>query len=679
MISTIDVRSAQNEKKCFSKPKALRHQSKAVNIANVRATFRCEFCCFATTTSFLLMKHKSSHFSRIQNGLVECSHCDLTFFTMAECKKHMNEQSDLYETKSIEENIPLMTSSSDNEKWSSSHIIHNNSSELNGSLYSCWCGMFQSASRSQYLHHLKRIHSINFDSFEEINENDEATEETKTENGEETEEFGCPMPDCSFQADNEDDLELHLTQHRELNDDHIEIGVIRDERKQSKTRKPNETIQTTDQQQTSGWVPSDMEMLEDLQKQVKFIEVYAANDEDDSDPTETDEVIEKSESFVCEWCAYETTDNLHLDFHNRLMHNSNNVYICPQTDCLFQSKNQSSFKVHLLVTHQFSDIGKNPVNGSLIAHQLNGIKTEQSNPINIDPKISEDIQAVEDDIAQYTNIDTDESETIRIEIVEDQADNTTAEDSLKNNVKKPSLLIKCLNKGCDYYSRYDSDSIRKHINICSKKPKSFEDTPKSELCEQEKKHCPINKQESSSDAILSKSDQNMLLQQADLSKPENVTYKCLMCNTVISHRYTLKNHAHIHAREESHFDLIVGFSQFKGDVELDTIKIKCESNFIPRESSNVPIYQNAGKALNIGPPLLGYDPNLPVFTCTECNFKTNDTDMLDKHKSLHWNAEKDAAYAAKQWYTCEVCFYYCFDAVRFKQHEEIHKKKSSFH
>ncbi|KAH1007434.1 hypothetical protein HUJ04_004668 [Dendroctonus ponderosae] len=534
---------------CFSKPKALRHQSKAVNIANVRATFRCEFCCFATTTSFLLMKHKSSHFSRIQNGLVECSHCDLTFFTMAECKKHMNEQSDLYETKSIEENIPLMTSSSDNEKWSSSHIIHNNSSELNGSLYSCWCGM--SASRSQYLHHLKRIHSINFDSFEEINENDEATEETKTENGEETEEFGCPMPDCSFQADNEDDLELHLTQHRELNDDHIEIGVIRDERKQSKTRKPNETIQTTDQQQTSGWVPSDMEMLEDLQKQVKFIEVYAANDEDDSDPTETDEVIEKSESFVCEWCAYETTDNLHLDFHNRLMHNSNNVYICPQTDCLFQSKNQSSFKVHLLVTHQFSDIGKNPVNGSLIAHQLNGIKTEQSNPINIDPNISEDIQAVEDDIAQYTNIDTDESETIRIEIVEDQADNTTAEDSLKNN--------------------------------------------------------------------------------------------------------------------------------FKGDVELDTIKIKCDSNFIPRESSNVPIYQNAGKALNIGPPLLGYDPNLPVFSCTECNFKTNDTDMLDKHKSLHWNAEKDAAYAAKQWYTCEVCFYYCFDAVRFKQHEEIHKKKSSFH
>lgn len=60
----------------------------------------------------------------------------------------------------------------------------------------------------------------------------------------------------------------------------VEIGIVRDETKQYKTRKINETIETTGQQQNSS--VSDMELLEDLQKQVKFIEVCAANDEDDS-------------------------------------------------------------------------------------------------------------------------------------------------------------------------------------------------------------------------------------------------------------------------------------------------------------------------------------------------------------------------------------------------------------
>lgn len=294
------------------------------------------------------------------------------------------------------------------------------------------------------------------------------------------------------------------------------------------------------------------------------------------------------------------------------------------------------------------------VNGPLMASQLNGINPEQSKQINFDPNVNECLESVDED--------TDENETIRIEIVEDQTDNTTEEDSLKNNVKKSSLRIKCLNKGCDYYSRYDSESIRNHIKVCSKKLKHFQDTSKTELCEQGKTDCPLKKQESS--------DHNPLLPQADLSKLENLAYECLMCNTVISQRHTLKNHAHIHASEKNNFDLIVGFSQFKGDVKLDTIKITCDR----RESSNEPTNRKTEKALNIAPPSLGYDPNLPVFSCTECNFKTNESERLDKHKSLHWNAEKDTAYKEKQWFTCEICFYYCFDAVRFKQHQELHLK-----
>lgn len=73
---------------------------------------------------------------------------------------------------------------------------------------------------------MKRTHSINFDSFEEINENDEVQEGNETENCEATEEFGCPMPGCSFQAHNEDYLEIHLTQHQELDDDHSEYNCL---------------------------------------------------------------------------------------------------------------------------------------------------------------------------------------------------------------------------------------------------------------------------------------------------------------------------------------------------------------------------------------------------------------------------------------------------------------------
>lgn len=156
--------------------------------------------------------------------------------------------------------------------------------------------------------------------------------------------------------------------------------------------------------------------------------------------------------------------------------------------------------------------------------------------------------------------------------------------------------------------------------------------------------------------------------------PGRISYKCWMCGDTLFNRITLKSHTYVHAREDGDFNLKVRFSKFKGDTRVDTIAIKLEPGYLPRKSQNVPLGR---PDLYRGDRILtlDYNPSLPVFSCTHCNFKTNRETNLTKHNSLHWNADKEAAFKARKWFTCGVCFFHCFDAATFKEHGEKHKAR----
>ncbi|XP_066262583.1 uncharacterized protein [Euwallacea similis] len=53
------------------------------------ATFKCEYCIYSCTDLTSLLQHKEIHEEDINQGIIECSQCSWTFFTMNECMTHM--------------------------------------------------------------------------------------------------------------------------------------------------------------------------------------------------------------------------------------------------------------------------------------------------------------------------------------------------------------------------------------------------------------------------------------------------------------------------------------------------------------------------------------------------------------------------------------------------------------
>lgn len=245
------------------------------------------------------------------------------------------------------------------------------------------------------------------------------------------------------------------------------------------------------------------------------------------------------------------------------------------------------------------------------------------------------ITALESDILEDEESDHDYSEIIRIEVV-------NQDEQIPQLPKNLGLQIKCQNPGCTYYSLNNVKNMLVHAAKCPKKIK------KQSISSQEKRI------------------------KIDHTQPGKVFYKCWMCGVSLFCRQSLKTHTYFHAKEDNHnFNLTIRYTVYKGDIQQDTILIKADRNFVPQSSSNCPLHD---KSKQLKKPT-EYNPNLPVFKCDQCNFKTNLKDALDKHTKLHWNAEKEAAYKSGNWFTCGVCYYHCFDSKTFKEHGETHKNR----
>lgn len=247
------------------------------------------------------------------------------------------------------------------------------------------------------------------------------------------------------------------------------------------------------------------------------------------------------------------------------------------------------------------------------------------------------VNALESDILEEdASSDKDYSEVIRIEVV-------NQEEQIPQ-LPKNGLRIKCQNPGCTYYCLYDVNKMLEHAAKCPKKIKKEPKTPQGKRVK------------------------------IDHTQPGKVSYKCWMCGVSLLCRESLNSHTYVHAKEDNNFDLRITYTVYKGETVQDTIIIKANRNFVPRSSSNYPLYIKSKQLKN--PTIsLEYNPNLPVFSCDQCNFKTNLQDALDKHTKLHWNAEKEAAYKSGNWFTCGVCYYHCFDSKTFKEHGEMHKNR----
>ncbi|CAG9765718.1 unnamed protein product [Ceutorhynchus assimilis] len=150
-----------------------------------------------------------------------------------------------------------------------------------------------------------------------------------------------------------------------------------------------------------------------------------------------------------------------------------------------------------------------------------------------------------------------------------------------------------------------------------------------------------------------------------------VSFICCLCKQVLFCTSSLKNHTSIHSKAANNSNLRVTFTKFKGDLKLNKVTIKADPNYVPRKSSNVSC--TAKHTPKDKHPVLDYSLKLKVFSCEECNFKTNEEDNLTKHKKLHWSNEKEEIYKSKKWFTCKHCSYYSFDAERFEKHAEMHK------
>lgn len=247
------------------------------------------------------------------------------------------------------------------------------------------------------------------------------------------------------------------------------------------------------------------------------------------------------------------------------------------------------------------------------------------------------VTGLESDILENDDLsDHDYCEVIRIEVV-------NQDEQIPELPKNVGLRIKCQNPGCTYYSLNDVKTMLEHAAKCPKKIKKERKSPQGKRLK------------------------------IDHTQPGKVTYKCWMCGVSLLCRESLKSHTYVHAKEDNNFDLRITYTVYKGETKQDTIVIKADRNFVPRPSSNYPLYSKSQQQKN--PIYLEFNPNLPVFSCDQCNFKTNLKDALEKHTKLHWNAEKEAAYKSGNWFTCGVCYYHCFDSKTFKEHGETHKNR----
>ncbi|XP_030753345.1 protein suppressor of hairy wing-like [Sitophilus oryzae] len=146
------------------------------------------------------------------------------------------------------------------------------------------------------------------------------------------------------------------------------------------------------------------------------------------------------------------------------------------------------------------------------------------------------------------------------------------------------------------------------------------------------------------------------------------SYKCQMCGIITYIRKTLQSHTNFHAREEKTPNLAVSYSEFRNDQKVATMIIKADQDGASQSS----------KRDRSPSPVREYDPELQVFNCISCNFKTNYQAALKKHNNLHWNSVKDKDYKARRWYSCSMCFFHCFDVETLKEHSAKHKKRPKF-
>ncbi|KAF7265583.1 hypothetical protein GWI33_021035 [Rhynchophorus ferrugineus] len=140
------------------------------------------------------------------------------------------------------------------------------------------------------------------------------------------------------------------------------------------------------------------------------------------------------------------------------------------------------------------------------------------------------------------------------------------------------------------------------------------------------------------------------------------SYKCNTCGITINIKKNIKEHASVHTKEENNPNLKVSFSEFRSDKLIGTII-----------TTGLPSTVRQLENRNTTPCHLEYDPTKPIYSCDECNFKTNFENELTKHKKLHWTHEKDKAYKEKNWISCNMCSFTCFNLEAFKDHIVNHK------
>ncbi|KAL1513827.1 hypothetical protein ABEB36_003179 [Hypothenemus hampei] len=666
------------------------------------AHFKCEYCQFVTHKLIKLMFHKIfSHAFDVNAGFVKCKHCRKLFFTREDLQKHMrrvlkNDSNEQSSNVKIRERVIALTKDFECEVVTS-----------NGT-YVCPCKNFKSPYCSIYINHLKKVHQAKIERREEpaiIKKplNDFLTTTQSGSTG-----FSCNT--CSFSSKNEILVNIHnIFNHHRLLSTPVKCLYDQCQFQSRSNRSMQSHILKIHNHFSKVFKPS-LEPLEILRK----------------------------ETFQCPelQCIYSTNNITKLLRHRCEIHGSFNIkvkFTCPESNCLVQVSHKLGLMKHLEHDHKyngniqkvalslrtfqclkckferknFKDVyrhlekhmkivksnneetklicqlcdfqansKKKSFNHGLkhccrslvffkaqgqsfkgfvkFGYPLVGVSTEFStrfiNPMEIAQSKylkNKELNDIDDKL-MFTE------ELIRIEITEDDESESTLNPTtgelfskkvpipaLPRRTNRNLLRLKCQNAGCVYYCQYNNmEKMQEHSKICKMNPAERKRGSKS----------------------------------ITLYNSKDIYYKCSICGAILVTKPILDRHTFIHAKSEGTFENFkVEFQVFQGDKKIDDLLIEADPKFVPRSSSNVPL----SKEIRSNAVYLEYDPEKPVFACDECNFKTNEDRSLAAHKKLHWTAEKQAAFDAKRWYTCSVCFFHCFDIETLEKHQKRHRKAQS--
>ncbi|KAL1513512.1 hypothetical protein ABEB36_002915 [Hypothenemus hampei] len=222
-----------------------------------------------------------------------------------------------------------------------------------------------------------------------------------------------------------------------------------------------------------------------------------------------------------------------------------------------------------------------------------------------------ELELTTDDLSEREN---DETEIIHIEVTKTDDDVDSNEDSV-NIPSSTALRIKCQNPGCSFSCGYDLGKIRSH-----------------------RKSCPFRSM------IETKSN-------------EFTYYKCGLCGVFLVRRIHLPGHVRVHGKERGQTDGFQAiFGVYQRNEQVDEIIIKAAATVLTQKDN-------------------GTHKKSASWKCSDCNFKTSSAELLSKHKKLHWSAEKELAFAAKKWHTCQVCQCKYLTPDLLQEHMKKHRKK----